>query len=96
MSMNQAEMIVDRRQLKKRLFRWRILAVLAAFIALGSFFWSGGDKFYGWKIALDDSGGSGVESLTYSGNGAQTFPEETLSVKEIPFTFPHPSTASVI
>ena len=43
MSMNQAEMIVDRRQLKKRLFRWRILAVLAALIALGSFFWSGGD-----------------------------------------------------
>ena len=43
MSMNQAEMMVDRRQLKKRLFRWRILAVLAALIALGSLLWSGGD-----------------------------------------------------
>ena len=43
MSMNQAEMIVDRRQLKRRLFRWRILAVIAVFLALGSLFWSGND-----------------------------------------------------
>lgn len=44
--------------------------------------------------ALDDLGGSGVESLTFSASGAQTVPEETLSVKEIPFTFPQPSTPS--
>jgi triacylglycerol esterase/lipase EstA (alpha/beta hydrolase family) len=42
--------------------------------------------------SLDDLGGSGVESLTFSGSGAQTIPEETLSVEEIPFTFPQPST----
>ena len=42
--------------------------------------------------ALDDLGGSGVESLTFSGSGAQTVPEEILSVREIPFTFPQPST----
>ena len=43
MSISQAEVIVDRRQLKRRLFRWRILAVLAVLLALGSLFWSGGD-----------------------------------------------------
>ena len=43
MSMNQAEMTVDRRQLKKRLFRWRILAVLAVLLALGSLLWKGDD-----------------------------------------------------
>lgn len=43
MSISQAEMIVDRRQLKRRLIRWRVLAVLALLIALGSFFWSGDD-----------------------------------------------------
>ena len=41
MSMNQAEMMVDRRQLKKRLLRWRVLAVFAVLLALGSLFWSG-------------------------------------------------------
>jgi protease IV len=43
MSISQAEVIVDRRQLKRRLSRWRILAILAVLLALGSFFWSGGD-----------------------------------------------------
>lgn len=43
MSMSQAEMIVDRRQMKRRLFRWRILAILALLLALGALFWSGGD-----------------------------------------------------
>ena len=35
MSISQAEVIVDRRQLKRRLFRWRILAILAVLLALG-------------------------------------------------------------
>ncbi|HEX7110331.1 MAG TPA: signal peptide peptidase SppA [Aestuariivirga sp.] len=43
MSISQAEVIVDRRQLKRRLTRWRILAILAVLLALGSLFWSGGD-----------------------------------------------------
>lgn len=43
MSINQAEVIVDRRQLKRRLLRWRILAILAVLLALGALFWSGGD-----------------------------------------------------
>jgi protease IV len=43
MSISQAEVIVDRRQLKRRLFRWRILAILAVLLALGALFWSGGD-----------------------------------------------------
>jgi protease IV len=43
MSISQAEVIVDRRQLKRRLTRWRILAVLAILVALGALFWSGGD-----------------------------------------------------
>jgi len=43
MSISQAEVIVDRRQLKRRLFRWRILAILAVLLALGSLFWSGGE-----------------------------------------------------
>ena len=43
MSISQAEMIVDRRQLKRRLIRWRVLAVLALLVALSSFFWSGDD-----------------------------------------------------
>ncbi len=43
MSMSQAEMMVDRRQLKRRLFRWRILAILAVLLAVGGLFWSGGD-----------------------------------------------------
>jgi triacylglycerol esterase/lipase EstA (alpha/beta hydrolase family) len=55
--------------------------------------WSKEDVSVGIK-SLDDLGGSGVQWLTYSGSGAQTFLEETLSVKEIPFTFPSPSTAS--
>jgi protease-4 len=43
MSISQAEIIVDRRQMKRRLFRWRILAILAFLSALGSLFWSGDD-----------------------------------------------------
>ena len=43
MSISQAEMIVDRRQLKRRLFRWRVLAVLAVLLALAALFWTGGD-----------------------------------------------------
>ena len=43
MSISQAEVIVDRRQLKRRLLRWRILAILAVLLALGAIFWSGGD-----------------------------------------------------
>lgn len=43
MSISQAEVIVDRRQLKRRLFRWRILAILAVLMALGSLFWNGGE-----------------------------------------------------
>jgi protease-4 len=43
MSISQAEVIVDRRQLKRRLIRWRILALLAILLALGAFFWSGDD-----------------------------------------------------
>jgi protease IV len=43
MSISQAEVIVDRRQLKRRLLRWRILAIFAVLLALGAFFWSGGD-----------------------------------------------------
>ena len=38
MSISQAEVIVDRRQLKRRLIRWRILAVLAVLLALGRAF----------------------------------------------------------
>jgi protease-4 len=36
-------MIVDRRQMKRRLLRWRLLAILAVLLALGALFWSGGD-----------------------------------------------------
>lgn len=43
MSISQAEVIVDRRQLKRRLLRWRILAVLAVLFALGALFWTGED-----------------------------------------------------
>jgi protease-4 len=43
MSISQAEVIVDRRQLKRRLTRWRVLAVLAVLMALGALFWSGDD-----------------------------------------------------
>jgi protease IV len=50
--MNQAEMIVDRRQMKRRLLRWRAVAVVAALLALGSLFWTGGDlKKYSDHIA---------------------------------------------
>jgi protease IV len=52
MSVSQAELIVDRRQMKARLFRWRIAAVLAVFAALASLFWTGGDfKKYSSHIA---------------------------------------------
>jgi protease IV len=51
-SLNQAELIVDRRQLKRRLWRWRLFAVLAVILALGSLFWTGGDlKKYSDHIA---------------------------------------------
>lgn len=52
MPTNQAELIVDRRQLLRRLFRWRIFAVVAVLLALVSVFWSGGDfKKYSDHIA---------------------------------------------
>ncbi len=52
MPTNQAELIVDRRQLLRRLFRWRIFAVTAVLLALASLFWSGGDfKKYSDHIA---------------------------------------------
>lgn len=52
MSVSQAELIVDRRQLKSRLLRWRIAAVIAILAALGSFLWTGGDfKKYSTHIA---------------------------------------------
>ncbi len=52
MPTNQAELIVDRRQLLRRLFRWRIFAVVAVLLALASLFWSGGDfKKYSDHIA---------------------------------------------
>ena len=52
MSLNQAELIVDRRQLKRRLWRWRLFAVLAVILALGSLFWTGGGlKKYSDHIA---------------------------------------------
>ncbi len=52
MSFNQAELIVDRRQLKRRLWRWRVFAVVAALVALGSMLWTGGDfKKYSDHIA---------------------------------------------
>ena len=52
MPTNQAELIVDRRQLLRRLFRWRIFAVAAVLLALASLFWSGGDfKKYSDHIA---------------------------------------------
>ena len=43
MSLTQAEVIIDRRQLKRRLWRWRLLAVLAVIVAAGSLMWTGGD-----------------------------------------------------
>jgi protease IV len=43
LSLNQAELTVDRRQLKRRLWRWRVFAVLAALAALSSLFWTGSD-----------------------------------------------------
>ncbi len=52
MSVSQAELIVDRRRMKARLFRWRIAAVIAVFVALASLFWTGGDfKKYTSHIA---------------------------------------------
>ncbi len=52
MSWSQAEMIVDRRQLRKRLWRWRVVAVVALLLALVSLFWKGDDfKKYSDHIA---------------------------------------------
>ena len=52
MSWSQAEMIVDRRQLRKRLWRWRVVAVVALLLALASLFWKGDDfKKYSDHIA---------------------------------------------
>jgi protease-4 len=51
-SWSQAEMIVDRRQLRKRLWRWRVVAVAALLLALVSLFWKGDDfKKYSDHIA---------------------------------------------
>lgn len=43
MSLNQAELIVDRRQLQRRVWRWRLFAALAVLLAVGSLFWTGSD-----------------------------------------------------
>ena len=43
MPLSQAEMIVDRRQLTRRLLRWRMFAVLIALVAFGAYFWGSGD-----------------------------------------------------
>ena len=43
MPLNQAELIVDRRQLRRRLWRWRVIAALAFILAVGAVFWSGDD-----------------------------------------------------
>ena len=52
MSWSQAELMVDRRQLRKRLWRWRVLAVVALLLALASLFWKGDDfKKYSDHIA---------------------------------------------
>jgi protease IV len=51
-SLNQAELIVDRRQLQRRLWRWRVVAALAVLFAVGALFWTGGDfKKYSDHIA---------------------------------------------
>lgn len=52
MSLNQAELIVDRRQLQRRLWRWRLFAALAVLLAVGSLFWPGSDfKKYSDHVA---------------------------------------------
>ncbi len=52
MSLNQAELIVDRRQLQRRLWRWRLFAALAVLLAVGSLFWTGSDfKKYSDHVA---------------------------------------------
>ncbi len=43
MSVNQIESILDRRLLKRRLLRWRIVAVLALLAALAALLWQAGD-----------------------------------------------------
>lgn len=43
MTANQVEVILDRRQLKRRLLRWRIIAVLAILLALAALVWQAGD-----------------------------------------------------
>lgn len=43
MSVNQVEAILDRRQLKRRLTRWRIIAILAILAALAALIWQAGD-----------------------------------------------------
>jgi protease IV len=51
-SLNQAELIVDRRQLRRRLWRWRVFAALAVLLALASLFWTSSDlKKYSDHIA---------------------------------------------
>ena len=43
MSLNQVEAVLDRRQLKRRLLRWRIGAVLAVLALVVALFWQSGD-----------------------------------------------------
>lgn len=43
MSLNQVETILDRRQMKRRLTRWRVIAVLAILAALAAMLWQAGD-----------------------------------------------------
>ena len=43
MSLNQVEAVLDRRQLKRKLLRWRIFAIVAVLAALAALLWQGGD-----------------------------------------------------
>lgn len=43
MSLNHVEAVLDRRQLKRKLLRWRIFAVVAILAALAALFWQSGD-----------------------------------------------------
>lgn len=44
--------------------------------------------------AMDDTGGSGIDTLTFSGSGAQTIPQETITKYYDPFTYPERATTS--